>query len=161
MCPGAVVAPRSIGRAAETVAHAIPNLSARIRQLGAGRRSSEFDAGAVCARGRKRCAQRRWRKLRGLLCTYACNLFHFVLPAVRVCNAVCDANAQRKPPATLPPARPSRDAHLLVAAKLGRTASPQAQALLTARACAYTWPGSNWRPSACEADVIATRPQVP
>ena len=24
----------------------------------------------------------------------------------------------------------------------------------------YTWPGSNWRPSACEADVIATRPQV-
>ena len=25
---------------------------------------------------------------------------------------------------------------------------------------AYTWPGSNWRPSACEADVIATRPQV-
>ena len=26
--------------------------------------------------------------------------------------------------------------------------------------CKYTWPGSNWRPSACEADVIATRPQV-
>ena len=26
--------------------------------------------------------------------------------------------------------------------------------------CTYTWPGSNWRPSACEADVIATRPQV-
>ena len=25
----------------------------------------------------------------------------------------------------------------------------------------YTWPGSNWRPSACEADSIATRPQVP
>ena len=25
---------------------------------------------------------------------------------------------------------------------------------------AYTWPGSNWRPSACEADVIATRPQL-
>ena len=25
----------------------------------------------------------------------------------------------------------------------------------------YTWPGSNWRPPACEADVIATRPQVP
>ena len=25
----------------------------------------------------------------------------------------------------------------------------------------YTWPGSNWRPSACWADVIATRPQVP
>ena len=24
----------------------------------------------------------------------------------------------------------------------------------------YTWPGSNWRPSACETDVIATRPQV-
>jgi hypothetical protein len=24
----------------------------------------------------------------------------------------------------------------------------------------YTWPGSNWRPSACEADVRATRPQV-
>ena len=24
----------------------------------------------------------------------------------------------------------------------------------------YTWPGSNWRPSACGADVIATRPQV-
>ena len=24
----------------------------------------------------------------------------------------------------------------------------------------YTWPGSDWRPSACEADVIATRPQV-
>ena len=24
----------------------------------------------------------------------------------------------------------------------------------------YTWPGSNWRPSACWADVIATRPQV-
>ena len=109
MCPGAVVAPRSIGRAAETVAHAIPNLSARIRQLGAGRRSCEFDAGAVCARGRKRCAQRRWRKLRGLLYTYA---VPFCLPAVRVCNAVCDANAQRKP----------RDAHLLVAAKLGRTA---------------------------------------
>lgn len=28
------------------------------------------------------------------------------------------------------------------------------------RAYPYTWPGSNWRPSACEADVIATRPQV-
>ena len=25
---------------------------------------------------------------------------------------------------------------------------------------AYTRPGSNWRPSACEADVIATRPRV-
>ena len=25
---------------------------------------------------------------------------------------------------------------------------------------AYTWPGSIWRPSACGADVIATRPQV-
>ena len=25
---------------------------------------------------------------------------------------------------------------------------------------AYTWPGSSWRPSACWADVIATRPQV-
>ena len=25
----------------------------------------------------------------------------------------------------------------------------------------YTCPGSNWRPSACEADVIATRPQMP
>ena len=24
----------------------------------------------------------------------------------------------------------------------------------------YTWPGSSWRPSACWADVIATRPQV-
>ena len=24
----------------------------------------------------------------------------------------------------------------------------------------YTQPGSNWRPSACEADVIATRPWV-
>ena len=23
------------------------------------------------------------------------------------------------------------------------------------------WPGSNWRPSTCEADIIATRPQVP
>ena len=28
------------------------------------------------------------------------------------------------------------------------------------RQSTYTWPGSNWRPSACEADVIATRPQV-
>ena len=28
------------------------------------------------------------------------------------------------------------------------------------RRTVYTWPGSNWRPSACEADVIATRPQV-
>ena len=28
------------------------------------------------------------------------------------------------------------------------------------RGTVYTWPGSNWRPSACEADVIATRPQV-
>ena len=26
--------------------------------------------------------------------------------------------------------------------------------------CKYIWPGSNWRPSACEADVIATRPQM-
>ena len=25
---------------------------------------------------------------------------------------------------------------------------------------AYIWPGSNWRPSACEADVIAARPQM-
>ena len=25
---------------------------------------------------------------------------------------------------------------------------------------AYTWPGSNWRPSVSEADIIATRPQV-
>ena len=24
----------------------------------------------------------------------------------------------------------------------------------------YTWPGPSWQPSACEADVIATRPQV-
>ena len=24
----------------------------------------------------------------------------------------------------------------------------------------YTWPGSNWRPSACEVDVIATKPQM-
>ena len=24
----------------------------------------------------------------------------------------------------------------------------------------YAWPGSNWRPSACEVDLIATRPQV-
>ena len=24
----------------------------------------------------------------------------------------------------------------------------------------YTWPGSNWRPSACEADDVATRPKV-
>ena len=24
----------------------------------------------------------------------------------------------------------------------------------------YTWPGSSWQPSACGADVIATRPQV-
>ena len=31
----------------------------------------------------------------------------------------------------------------------------------TKRPNIYTWPGSNWRPSACEADVIATRPQVP
>ena len=28
-------------------------------------------------------------------------------------------------------------------------------------AAKYTRPGSNWRPSACEADVIATRPLVP
>ena len=27
-------------------------------------------------------------------------------------------------------------------------------------ATTYTWPGSIWRPSACEADVIATRPRV-
>ena len=27
-------------------------------------------------------------------------------------------------------------------------------------ACKYIWPGSNWRPSACEADIIATRPQM-
>ena len=34
---------------------------------------------------------------------------------------------------------------------------------LSLAACdrSYTWPGSSWRPSACEADVIATRPQVP
>ena len=31
----------------------------------------------------------------------------------------------------------------------------------TSRMEPYTWQGSNWRPSACEADVIATRPQVP
>ena len=30
----------------------------------------------------------------------------------------------------------------------------------SARQYVYTLPGSNWRPSACEADVIATRPQV-
>ena len=24
----------------------------------------------------------------------------------------------------------------------------------------YSWPGLNWRPSACEADIIATRPQL-
>ena len=28
------------------------------------------------------------------------------------------------------------------------------------QSCQYTWPGSSWRPSACEADVIAARPQV-
>ena len=32
--------------------------------------------------------------------------------------------------------------------------------LLCRQEKSYTWPGSNWRPSACEADVIATRPQV-
>ena len=29
-----------------------------------------------------------------------------------------------------------------------------------AKGLCYTWPGASWRPSACEADVIATRPQV-
>ena len=29
-----------------------------------------------------------------------------------------------------------------------------------AEAQTYTWPGSKWRPPACEADVIATRPHV-
>ena len=33
-------------------------------------------------------------------------------------------------------------------------------AIKTIQSQNYTWPGSNWRPSACEADVIATRPQV-
>ena len=35
--------------------------------------------------------------------------------------------------------------------------------VVVCRICApqnYTWPGSSWRPSVCEADVIATRPQV-
>ena len=32
--------------------------------------------------------------------------------------------------------------------------------LLCRQEKSYTWPGSIWRPSACEADVIATRPQV-
>ena len=31
---------------------------------------------------------------------------------------------------------------------------------LTPECVCYTWPGSNWPPSACEADLIATRPQV-
>ena len=35
-----------------------------------------------------------------------------------------------------------------------------ASAPMRLRTCKYTWPGSNWRPSACEADLIATRPQV-
>ena len=40
--------------------------------------------------------------------------------------------------------------------------SASAQAVKAQWLCTcYTWPGSNWRPSACEADVIATRPQVP
>ena len=39
--------------------------------------------------------------------------------------------------------------------------SASAQAVKAQWLCTcYTWPGSNWRPSACEADVIATRPQV-
>ena len=32
--------------------------------------------------------------------------------------------------------------------------------IVTGTTLQYTWPGSSWRPSACEADVIATRPQV-
>ena len=39
----------------------------------------------------------------------------------------------------------------------GRALHPQHEQLQNDH---YTWPGSNWRPSACEADVIATRPQV-
>ena len=39
--------------------------------------------------------------------------------------------------------------------------SASAQAVKAQWLCTcYTWPGSNWRPSACGADVIATRPQV-
>ena len=39
--------------------------------------------------------------------------------------------------------------------------SASAQAVKAQWLCTcYTWPGSNWRPSACEAGVIATRPQV-
>ena len=32
--------------------------------------------------------------------------------------------------------------------------------IVTGTTLHYTWPVSSWRPSACEADVIATRPQV-
>ena len=48
-------------------------------------------------------------------------------------------------------------------AKQGQHAKhhPCASLRCRARMQKYTWPGSNWRPSACEADVIATRPQVP
>ena len=37
---------------------------------------------------------------------------------------------------------------------------PHAGGSSHAGTASYTWPGSNWRPSACGADVIATRPQV-
>lgn len=46
------------------------------------------------------------------------------------------------------------------AAHLGNTRLHAPRAVKRVLLCTYTQPGSNWRPSACEADVIATRPQV-
>ena len=43
----------------------------------------------------------------------------------------------------------------------GRASAQAVKAVKAQWLCTcYTWPGSSWRPSACEADVIATRPQV-
>ena len=53
----------------------------------------------------------------------------------------------------LPAARPTTEGPSACSAP--SPSMPAYQFSLT-RHNAYTWPGSNWRPSACEADVIAT-----
>ena len=50
--------------------------------------------------------------------------------------------------------------YMLATTRREKTRTPQGKRPVCDNVIRYTWPGSNWRPSACGADVIATRPQV-
>ena len=50
--------------------------------------------------------------------------------------------------------------YMVATTRREKTRTPQGKRPVCDNVIRYTWPGSNWRPSACGADVIATRPQV-